>query len=211
MRLPSGTRFGAFEVLSAIGAGGMGEVYRARDEKLGRDVAVKVLSAAWLQDPSRRARLDIEARLLASLNHPHIAAIYGLEDVDGARALILELVEGETLADRLGRRSHAGRIASGPARGEGGSKGGSQSGLPVREALDIARQIADALDAAHGRGIVHRDLKPANIKITPDGIVKVLDFGLAKAVAGDDGSYDLTQLTTVGVRTTGRFWEPRRT
>ncbi len=196
MRLPSGTRFGAFEVLSAIGAGGMGEVYRARDEKLGRDVAVKVLSALWLQDPSRRARLDLEARLLASLNHPHIAAIYGLEEVDGARALILELVEGETLADRLARRSHAGRIGSASTRGEGASKGGSQSGLPVREALDIARQIADALDAAHGSGIVHRDLKPANIKITPDGVVKVLDFGLAKAVAGDDGSGDLTQLTT---------------
>jgi Tol biopolymer transport system component len=153
----------------------MGEVYRAHDEKLGRDVAIKVLPQLWLEDPERRARFDREARLLASLNHPHIAAIYGIEDVGGVRALILELVEGETLAAKLA----------------------GSAGLPVSEALAIARQIADALDTAHERGIVHRDLKPANIKITPDGIVKVLDFGLAKAVAGDAGSRDLMQSPTV--------------
>jgi serine/threonine-protein kinase len=174
MSISPGTRLGAFEVLSVIGAGGMGEVYRAHDEKLGRDVAIKVVPDLWRVDPERRARFDREARLLASLSHPHIAAIYGIEDVGELRALILELVEGETLAERLEGR-----------------------GLPIPEALDIARQIADALDAAHERGVVHRDLKPANIMITPDGVVKVLDFGLAKAVGGDAGGPDLTQSPTV--------------
>ena len=211
-----GTRFGAFEVLSVIGAGGMGEVYRARDEKLGRDVAIKVLPDLWLEDPERRARLDREARLLASLNHPHIAAIYGIEDVDGVRALILELVEGETLADRLARRSRAGRIKGTGVPPEGPGLQSKEPGLPVREALNIARQIADALDGAHERGIVHRDLKPANIKITPDGIVKVLDFGLAKEVMGDAGSSDLTQSPTVtGTREgiilgTGAYMSPEQ-
>ena len=153
----------------------MGEVYRARDSKLGRDVAIKILPRAFTADPDRLARFEREARLLASLNHPHIGAIYGVEESDGVRALVLELVEGETLADKL---------AGEEARGKG---------LPIPEALAIARQIADALDAAHERGIVHRDLKPANIKITPDGTVKVLDFGLAKVVAGDASSPELSR------------------
>src|SRR5688572_28929547 len=168
VRIAPGTRFGAFEVRSVIGAGGMGEVYLAHDEKLGRDVAIKVLPDLWLEDPERRARLDREARVLASLNHPHIAAIYGIEDADGAPALILELVDGQTLEEILA--------------------GAQRRALPLKEALDIARQIAEALDMAHERGIVHRDLKPANIKLTSDGIVKVLDFGLAKVVAADTGT-----------------------
>ena len=139
----------------------MGEVYRARDTKFGRDVAIKILPRHFTSDPDRLARFEREARVLASLNHPHIGAIYGFEDADGVRALVLELVEGETLADRI-------------ARGPDSSQ---------RTRCAIARQIADALDAAHEKGIVHRDLKPANIKITPDGVVKVLDFGLAKAAA----------------------------
>ena len=157
-----------------LGAGGMGEVYRARDTKLGRDVAIKILPRAFTSDPDRLARFEREARMLAALNHPNIATIYGIEDADGVRALVLELVEGETLADR---------IARGP--------------LVLKDALAIARQIAEALDAAHEKGIVHRDLKPANIKITPDGVVKVLDFGLAKAVAGEAASPDLTQSPTI--------------
>ena len=151
-------RFGQYEILSLLGTGGMGEVFRARDATLHRDVALKMLPAVYATDPQRRARFEREARLLASLNHPHIAAIYGFEQHDGVAGLILELVEGETLAARLRRGA-----------------------LPVREALAIARQIADALAAAHARGIVHRDLKPANITIAADGRVKVLDFGLAKA------------------------------
>jgi serine/threonine-protein kinase len=177
----------------------MGEVYLAHDEKLGRDVAIKVLPALWLEDPERRARLDREARALASLNHPHIAAIYGVEDAGGARALILELVEGQTLQERLagaGRRDSGSGPASNVPAQSLNSKIQSRA-LPLKEALDIARQIADALDAAHERGIVHRDLKPANIKITADGVVKVLDFGLAKAAAGDSGSHDLAQSPTV--------------
>jgi serine/threonine protein kinase len=155
-----GRQIGGYHVLSLLGAGGMGEVYRARDATLGRDVALKVLPGIFLSDAERLARFEREARLLAALNHPHIGAIYGVEDADGVRALVLELVEGETLADRIQR---------GP--------------IPVRDALAIGRQIVDALDAAHDRGIIHRDLKPANIKITPEGVVKVLDFGLAKALA----------------------------
>ena len=148
----------------------MGEVYRAHDTKLGRDVAIKILPSHFTSDPDRLARFEREARVLASLNHPHIGAIYGLEDADGVRALVLELVQGETLADR---------IARGP--------------IPLNDALTIARQIVDALDAAHERGIVHRDLKPANIKITPDGVVKVLDFGLAKAVASGDATTPISR------------------
>ena len=150
-------RFGAYQIETRIAAGGMGEVYRARDTKLGRAVAIKILPRAFTNDPERLARFEREARLLAALNHPHVGAIYGLEEADGVRGLVLELVVGETLGARLQR---------GP--------------IPVREALTIARQIADALDAAHEKGIVHRDLKPANIMVTPDGTVKVLDFGLAK-------------------------------
>ncbi len=159
-----------------IGVGGMGEVYRARDTKLGRDVAIKILPSAFSSDPDRLARFEREARVLASLNHPHIGAIYGLEDADGLRALVLELVDGETLAER---------IARGPLR--------------LHDTLAIARQIADALEAAHEKGIIHRDLKPANIKITSDGTVKVLDFGLARVTAGDVGTADLTQSPTITV------------
>src|SRR5688500_4185274 len=157
MALLSGTRVGPYQITAQIGMGGMGEVYRARDSKLQRDVAIKVLPEAFAQDADRLARFQREAEVLASLNHPHIAAIYGLEDADGVKALVMELVEGPTLADR---------IAQGP--------------IPLDEALPIARQMAEAVEAAHEQGIIHRDLKPANIKVTPDGVVKVLDFGLAK-------------------------------
>jgi eukaryotic-like serine/threonine-protein kinase len=159
LSLSSGTRLGPYEIVSALGAGGMGEVYRARDSKLNRDVALKILPEAVAIDSERIARFRREAQLLASLNHPHIAAIYGFEDSGSIHALVLELVEGPTLADR---------IAQGP--------------LPLAEALPIAKQIADALEAAHEQGIIHRDLKPANIKVRADGTVKVLDFGLAKAM-----------------------------
>ena len=157
MLLEIGARVGPYEIFSALGAGGMGEVYRARDTKLNRDVALKVIPDTFALDPDRVSRFKREAQVLASLNHPHIAAIYGFEDSGAIHALVLELVEGETLADR---------IARGP--------------IPIDEALPIARQICEALEAAHEQGIIHRDLKPANIKITPDGVVKVLDFGLAK-------------------------------
>ena len=157
--LSIGTRFGPFEILATIGAGGMGEVYRARDGNLDRDVAIKILPAPLAADPERIARFQREAKVLASLNHPHIAAIYRLEGVDGVNALVMELVEGDDLSQR---------IARGP--------------ISLDEALPIARQIAEALEAAHEQGIIHRDLKPANIKVRPDGTVKVLDFGLAKAM-----------------------------
>ena len=161
MSLEPGTRVGPFIIDAPLGAGGMGEVYRATDSRLKRQVAIKVLPPLLAADPDRLARLQREAEVLASLNHPHIAAIYGLEDAGGSKALVMELIEGEDLAQR---------IARGP--------------IPVDEALRIAQQIAEALEAAHERGIIHRDLKPANIKVRPDGAVKVLDFGLAKL--GDD-------------------------
>jgi serine/threonine protein kinase len=157
-----GTRLGPYEIASLLGAGGMGEVFRARDTKLNRDVAIKVLPAAFAQDSQRVARFRREAQLLASLNHPHIAAIHGLEEQDGVVALVLELVEGEDLALRLTRGA-----------------------IPVEEATSIAKQIAEGLEAAHEKGIVHRDLKPANLKLTRDGTVKILDFGLAKAYEGE--------------------------
>ena len=172
-----GRRLGSFTIQSLLGAGGMGEVYRARDSRLDRDVAIKILPEVWLVDPDRRTRFDREARLLAALNHPHVGAIYGVEDVDGVRALVLELVEGPTLAERLERGA-----------------------LPLKEALTIASQIAEALDAAHQSGIVHRDLKPANIKIRHDGHVKVLDFGLAK-IAGDESAPDRSVAATATVAT----------
>ena len=159
MPLQPGSRLGHYEVLSALGAGGMGEVWRARDTRLNREVALKVLPDAFVADPERLTRFEREAKVLASLSHPHIGGIHGLEETDGVKALVLELVEGPTLADR---------IARGP--------------IPIAETLRIASQIARALEAAHERGIVHRDLKPANIKVKPDGTVKVLDFGLAKAL-----------------------------
>jgi Tol biopolymer transport system component len=156
----TGRRFGVFEVQGLLGAGGMGEVYRARDTRLGRDVAIKILPYAFRDDHDHVVRFEREARILASLNHPHIGVVHGFEEVGGLKALVMELVEGETLAERL---------AHGP--------------LPVSDALDIARQVAEALEAAHAQGIVHRDLKPANIKRRPDGAIKVLDFGLAKPLA----------------------------
>ena len=174
MALPTGTKLGSYEILAAIGAGGMGEVYRARDARLGREVALKVLPVAFAADAERMGRFEREAKVLASLNHPNIATIHGLEDSGGTRALVMELVEGPTLADR---------IAKGP--------------IPIDEALAIARQIAEALEYAHERGIVHRDLKPANIKVTPDDAVKILDFGLAKALESDSAAIDISSSPTI--------------
>ena len=174
MPLSDGTRLGPYEILSALGAGGMGEVYRARDIKLNREVALKVLPEAFTRDPDRVARFKREAQLLASLNHPNIAAIYGFEEANGVQALVLELVEGPTLAGRLGH---------GP--------------IPVDEVLPIALQIAESLEAAHELGIIHRDLKPANIKLRPDGTVKVLDFGLAKALESAPNAGDFTASPTI--------------
>ena len=170
-----------YEIVALLGKGGMGEVYRARDAKLGRDVAIKVLPEAWLTDPDRRARLEREARVLASLNHPHIGAIYGVEEAGGMPALVLELIEGHTL-DELLSSYERGRVDA--QKSDAAPASGSRVGLPLKQALEIARQIADALDAAHERGVIHRDLKPANIKLTPSGDVKVLDFGLATFQAG---------------------------
>ena len=167
--LAAGARLGPYEIIGALGAGGMGEVYRAHDSRLSRDVAIKTLPPAFADNPDRLSRFRREARMLASLNHPNIGAIYGLERSGDVDHLVLELVEGE--------------ILSGP--------------LPVAKALDYAHQVAEALEAAHGKGIIHRDLKPANIKVTPDGRVKVLDFGLAKAVWGTEESQDYSQSGTV--------------
>jgi serine/threonine-protein kinase len=173
--LSVGTRLGPYEIVAPIGAGGMGEVYRARDTKLNRDVALKILPEAFAGDPERLARFTREAQTLAAFNHPHIAQIYGLEDLGaGGSALVMELVEGETLDARLKARATESTVARGFSR--------SEPGLPFDEAMAIARQIADALDAAHGQGIIHRDLKPANVMVRLDGTVKVLDFGLAKAM-----------------------------
>src|SRR2546426_6749329 len=184
MSLTSGTRLGPYEILSAIGAGGMGEVYRARDTKLNRDVALKVLPEAFTRDPDRLARFKREAQVLASLNHPHIGAIYGFEDSGETHALVLELVEGPTLADMIAEhhRPEAESLRSRPRDSEGAARrgGGAPRGLEINDALRIARQICEALEAAHEQGIIHRDLKPANIKVRSDGTVKVLDFGLAK-------------------------------
>src|SRR5262245_31918804 len=160
--LQPGQRVGRYEIISFLAAGGMGEVYRARDTRLKRDVALKILPESVAADLERIARFEREAELLASLNHPYIANIYGVEEDHGTRAIVMELVEGETLADKIAANS---------------------AGLPVVEALSIARQITEALQAAHEKGIVHRDLKPANVKISAGGTVKVLDFGLATAAA----------------------------
>jgi Tol biopolymer transport system component len=181
LSLSPGVRLGPYEILSPLGAGGMGEVYRAADTKLKREVAIKVLPESLAQDPERLARFEREAQVLASLNHPHVAAIYGVEDSTSVKALVMELVDGTTLQDRLD---------SGP--------------IAVEEALPIAKQIAEALEAAHEKGIVHRDLKPANVKITPDGVVKVLDFGLAKALdpAASGSSPDLSHSPTITMQAT---------
>ena len=181
MSLSVGTRLGHYDVTALIGEGGMGQVYQATDTKLNRQVALKILPEAFAEDPDRLARFQREAQVLASLNHPGIAAIYGIEESDDTRALVLELVEGPTLADRI-----------------------KQGPIPVDEALPIAKQIAEALEAAHEQGVIHRDLKPANIKVKDDGTVKVLDFGLAKALdtapEGDPSqSPTLTAATQMGV------------
>src|SRR5258705_13412199 len=180
MPLATGTQFGRYEIRSQLGVGGMGEVYRARDNRLNRDVAIKVLLDSCVRDPERMARFEREAQVLASLNHPNIASIYGLEERNGAASkinqvgLVMELVEGPTLADRL--------------------RSGS---LPIDEALPIASQIIDAVEVAHERNIIHRDLKPANVKVTDDGVVKVLDFGLAKVFAADKQDADLSDSPTL--------------
>jgi serine/threonine protein kinase len=163
-----------YKITEQLGKGGMGEVYQAKDTKLGRDAAIKVLPEEFAQDADRVARFRREAKLLASLNHPNIAAIYGLEEEDGTNFLVMELVEGSTLDDR---------IKSGP--------------IPIEEALKLGLQIAEALEAAHEKGVIHRDLKPANIKVTPDGKVKVLDFGLAKAFTGEQADQNLSNSPTL--------------
>ncbi|MBN2318798.1 MAG: protein kinase [Acidobacteria bacterium] len=174
MALNTGTKLSHYEITSQIGKGGMGEVYQATDTKLGRDVAIKVLPEEFARDADRVARFQREAKLLASLNHPNIAAIHGLEESDGTHFLVMELIEGQTLDDRI------------------------KSGLiPVEEALKLALQIAEALEAAHEKGVIHRDLKPSNIKVTPEGKVKVLDFGLAKAFAGDPENINLSNSPTL--------------
>jgi eukaryotic-like serine/threonine-protein kinase len=173
--ITAGTRLGPYEILAAIGAGGMGEVYQAHDTKLGRDVAIKVLPEAFAHDPDRLSRFQREAKMLAALSHSNIATIYGLEQSSGTSYLVMELVSGETLQQRVARE--------GP--------------LPIEGALGISRQIAEALEAAHDKGIIHRDLKPANVKVTAEGKVKVLDFGLAKAFAGGESSSDLSNSPTL--------------
>src|SRR6202043_21375 len=180
MPILTGGRLGPYEILSAIGSGGMGEVYQAHDTKLGRDVAIKVLPEAFAHDPERLSRFQREAKMLAALNHPNIATIYGFEQSNGTSLLVMELVSGETLAERVKR----------------------DGAVPIEEALAIAKQIAEALEAAHEKGIIHRDLKPANVKVTPEGKVKVLDFGLAKAFAGDAGKEDMGNSPTLSMAAT---------
>ncbi len=180
MPLSAGTKLGSYEVLAQIGAGGMGEVYQAHDTKLARDVAIKVLPEAFAHDPERLSRFQREAKMLAALNHPNIATIHGLEQSGGTSYLVMELVPGETLQERVKR--------DGP--------------VPIEEALAMAKQIAEALEAAHEKGIIHRDLKPANVKVTPEDKVKVLDFGLAKAFAGDTSTEDMGNSPTLSMAAT---------
>src|SRR5687767_4114874 len=174
MAIGPGSRIGPYEVTALIGQGGMGKVWRAHHTALKRDDALKVLPDAFASDPERLARFRREAQVLASLNHPNIAHVYGLEQSDGVQALVMELVEGPTLADRI-----------------------AQEPIPVDEALPIAKQIAEALEAAHERGIIHRDLKPANIKVRADGTVKVLDFGLARAMDPIRSAPNVSQSPTI--------------
>src|SRR5215470_2692005 len=176
MAITIGTQLGYHEIIALLGKGGMGEVYRARDTKLKREVAIKILPDEFARDPDRVLRFQREAEVLASLNHPNIATIYDLQDAGGSRFLVLELVEGDTLADRLQR---------GP--------------IAVDETLRIAKHICEALEAAHEKGVVHRDLKPGNVKITPDGNVKVLDFGLAKALETTQGNGNLSNSPTLTI------------
>src|SRR6202166_1446773 len=180
MTLKTGTTLGQYEIVGAMGAGGMGEVYQAHDTKLGRDVAIKVLPEAFAHDPERLSRFQREAKMLASLNHPNIATIHGLEQSGSTSYLVMELVSGETLAERVKR----------------------DGAVPIEEALSIAKQIAEALEAAHEKGIIHRDLKPANVKLTPEGKVKVLDFGLAEAFEGDPSTEDIGNSPTLSMAAT---------
>ena len=177
--MESGTQLGHYTIRALLGKGGMGEVWRARDTKLGREVAIKTLPEEFAKDADRLSRFEREAKLLASLNHPNIAAIHGFEEDNGTHFLVLELVEGDTLADQIKRGA-----------------------IPVEESLTLALQIAEALEAAHEKGVIHRDLKPANIKVTPDGKVKVLDFGLAKAFAGDGVDVSLSNSPTLSMQAT---------
>ena len=179
MPLAPGNKLGPYEIVSPLGAGGMGEVYRARDKRLGRDVALKVLPEAFANDGQRMARFEREAKVLASLNHPCIAVLYGFEESNGTRALVMELVEGPMLAERI-----------------------KQGPLAIEEALPIAKQIAEALEYAHERGIIHRDLKPSNVKLTEDGQVKLLDFGLAKALEGETSEEELQNSPTLSAAAT---------
>jgi Tol biopolymer transport system component/tRNA A-37 threonylcarbamoyl transferase component Bud32 len=189
MTIPRGTRIGVYEIAGLIGSGGMGEVYRAKDTRLGRDVAIKVLANRLTDDTIVRARIEREARLLASLNHPAIATIYGVEEYEGSPAIVMELIEGETLAVKL-----------------------FDGALPVAQVISIARQVSEALTAAHDRGIVHRDLKPANIHVRPDGAVKVLDFGLAKSVTESDAKavFSQTVTTTGSIMGTAPYMSPEQ-
>ena len=180
MTLVAGTKHGPYEIVAPLGAGGMGEVYRARDTRLHRDVAIKALPASLSADPERLARFQREARLLAALNHPNVAAIYGLEEAGGSPFLVMECVEGETLAARL---------AAGP--------------LPVEDALAVGVQIAAGVAAAHDAGVIHRDLKPANVMVRPDGSVKVLDLGLARTVEVSGGDPSLSPTVTSGATGSG--------
>src|SRR5262249_21958002 len=180
MPLPSGTKLGPYEIKSPLGAGGMGEVYRAYDTRLKREIALKVLPEAFSRDSERMTRFEREAQVLAALNHPNIASIYGLQDApNGIFALMMELVPGPTLGERIGTEP-----------------------IPLRDALVMARQIAEALEYAHEHGIIHRDLKPANVKITDDGIVKILDFGLAKAVEEDVNQAAVFESPTISMAAT---------
>ncbi len=174
-----GKKIPHFSVTEKLGAGGMGKVYRATDTKLGREVALKVLPPVFANDAQRMARFKREAHVLASLNHPNIASIYGLEEADGIHCLVLELVEGPTLAERI-----------------------KEGAIPLEESLNIAKQIAEALEAAHEKGVIHRDLKPANVKVTPEGMVKVLDFGLAKTLAEPASEAEMENSPTLSVAAT---------
>jgi eukaryotic-like serine/threonine-protein kinase len=175
VHVSSGSRIGAFEIREPLGAGGMGEVYRARDTRLARDVAIKILPESFARDQARRARFEREARVLASLSHPNVATLYGVEDSPSGHVLIIELVEGQTLSDRL-----------------------AMGRLRLVETVAIARQVAAGLEAAHDRGIVHRDLKPSNVVVRPDGMVKVLDFGLAKALGGGTARDTQNEMLFIG-------------
>src|ERR1700727_333201 len=180
MPLTSGSQIGPYQIVSPLGVGGMGEVYRANDARLRREVAIKVVPESTANDPDRLARFAREAQFLAALNHPNIGSIYGFEESSSMLALVMELVEGPTLADRI-----------------------TQGPVPLNDALPIMRQICEALEYAHDRGIVHRDLKPANIKIKPDGTVKVLDFGLAKVAPTSSGSGERSPTFTIGMTEAG--------